>query len=100
MIGKSVDVPDYTTVNFTNKNLGKDYIHNLPEYPTLFDQLASSKYAFSTNYKNEPDRLYDHLVNTNNNRLFDYLIEVIQGTDGKIHHNYKMMKNLKKGDEI
>lgn len=100
MIGKSVDVPDYTTVNFTNKNLGKDYIHNLPEYPTLFDQLAGSKYAFSTNYKNEPDRLYDHLVNTNNNRLFDYLIEVIQGTDGKIHHNYKMMKNLKKGDEI
>lgn len=100
MIGKSVDVPDYTTVNFTNKNLGKDYIHNLPEYPTLFDQLAGSKYAFSTNYKDEPDRLYDHLVNTNNNRLFDYLIEVIQGTDGKIHHNYKMMKNLKKGDEI
>lgn len=100
MIGKSVDVPDYTTVNFTNKNLGKDYIHNLPEYPTLFDQLAGSKYAFSTNYKNEPDRLYDHLVNTNNNRLFDYLIEVIHGTDGKIHHNYKMMKNLKKGDEI
>lgn len=100
MIGKNVDVPDYTTVNFTNKNLGKDYIHNLPEYPTLFDQLAGSKYAFSTNYKDEPDRLYDHLVNTNNNRLFDYLIEVIQGTDGKIHHNYKMMKNLKKGDEI
>lgn len=100
IIGKSVDVPDYTTVNFTNKNLGKDYIHNLPEYPTLFDQLAGSKYAFSTNYKDEPDRLYDHLVNTNNNRLFDYLIEVIQGTDGKIHHNYKMMKNLKKGDEI
>nr|DAY81795.1 MAG TPA: hypothetical protein [Caudoviricetes sp.] len=99
MIGKSVDVPDYTTVNFTNKNLGKDYIHNLPEYPTLFDQLADSKYAFSTNYKNEPDRLYDHLVNTNNNRLFDYLIEVIKDNDGNIHHNYKIMKNITKGDK-
>lgn len=97
--GKSVDVPDYTTVNFTNKNLGKDYIHNLPEYPTLFDQLAGSKYAFSTNYKNEPDRLYDHLVNTNNNRLFDYLIEVIKDNDGNIHHNYKIMKNITKGDK-
>ena len=99
MIGKSVDVPDYTTVNFTNKNLGKDYIHNLPEYPTLFDQLAGSKYAFSTNYKDEPDRLYDHLVNTNNNRLFDYLIEVIKDNDGNIHHNYKIMKNITKGDK-
>lgn len=99
MIGKSVDVPDYTTVNFTNKNLNKDYLYNMPEYPTLFDQLAGSKYAFSTNYKNEPDRLYDHLVNTNNNRLFDYLIEVIKDNDGNVHHNYKMMKNITRGDK-
>ena len=99
MIGKSVDVPDYTIVNFTNKNLNKDYLYNMPEYPTLFDQLAGSKYAFSTNYKNEPDRLYDHLVNTNNNRLFDYLIEVIKDNDGNVHHNYKMMKNITRGDK-
>lgn len=99
IIGKSVDVPDYTTVNFTNKNLNKDYLYNMPEYPTLFDQLAGSKYAFSTNYKNEPDRLYDHLVNTNNNRLFDYLIEVIKDNDGNVHHNYKMMKNITRGDK-
>lgn len=99
IIGKSVDVPDYTTVNFTNKNLNKDYLYNMPEYPILFDQLAGSKYAFSTNYKNEPDRLYDHLVNTNNNRLFDYLIEVIKDNDGNVHHNYKMMKNITRGDK-
>ncbi|MBQ2396006.1 MAG: hypothetical protein II304_03030 [Bacteroidales bacterium] len=98
LIGNSVDVPGYTTVNFTNKNLGKDYPYNMPEYPTLLDDLANSKYAFSTNYNNETDRLYDHLVN-NKKGLYDYLIEVIKDNKGNIHHNYKMMKNINRGDK-
>ena len=98
LIGKSVDVPGYTTVNFTNKNLGKDYPYNMPEYPTLLEDLANSQYAFSTNYNKETDRLYDHLVN-NKKGLFDYLIEVIQDPEGNIHHNYKMMKNINRGDK-
>lgn len=99
MIGKSVNIPGYTDVTFTNKNLGEDYIHNMPQYPTLFDRLTNSKYHFSTNYKREPDRLYDHLLNTENDDLFDYLIEVIKEDDGTMHHNYKMMKNIKKGEK-
>lgn len=71
----------------------------MPEYPTLFDQLKGSNYAFSTNYKNEKDRIYDHFVNTNDNRLFDYLIEVIKDNEGDYHHNYKMMKNISRGDK-
>jgi hypothetical protein len=98
LIGNSVDVPGYTTVNFTNKNLGKDYPYNMPEYETLLDDLTKSKYAFSTNYNNEADRFYDHLV-SDRKGLFDYLIEVIQDTEGNIHHNYKMMKNINRGDK-
>lgn len=98
LIGNSVDVPGYTTVNFTNKNLGKDYPYNMPEYETLLDDLTKSKYAFSTNYNNEADRFYDHLVNDRKG-LFDYLIEVIQDPEGNIHHNYKMMKNINRGDK-
>lgn len=98
LVGKSVYIPNYTTVSFTRNNLGKDYSYNMPEYPTLFDQLKGSNYAFSTNYKNEKDRIYDHFVNTNDNRLFDYLIEVIKDNEGDYHHNYKMMKNISRGD--
>lgn len=98
LVGKSVDIPNYTTVSFTRNNLNKDYPYNMPEYPTLFDQLKGSNYAFSTNYKNEKDRIYDHFVNTNDNRLFDYLIEVIKDNEGDYHHNYKMMKNISRGD--
>lgn len=98
-MGKSVNIPGYTTVNFTNKNLMKDYPYNMPEYPNLFEQLMDSKYGFSTNYNKENDRLYDHLINNNNNRLFDYLIEVVKDNDGNIHHNYKMMKNITRGDK-
>lgn len=99
LVGKSVDIPNYTTVSFTRNNLGKDYSYNMSEYPTLFDQLKGSNYAFSTNYKNEKDRIYNHFVNTNDNRLFDYLIEVIKDNEGDYHHNYKMMKNISRGDK-
>ena len=98
-IGSSVDIPEYTTVYFTNANLGKDFIHNLPEYPNLLNNLQGSKYQFSTNYNNETDRLYDHLTKEDRNRLFDYLIEVVKDEEGKIHHNYKMMKNINRGDK-
>lgn len=98
LIGNSVDVPGYTTVNFTNKNLGKDYPYNMPEYPTLLEDLANSQYAFSTNYYKEADRLYDHLVNDKKG-LYDYIIEVIKDNEGNIHHNYKMMKNINRGDK-
>lgn len=98
LIGNSVDVPNYTTVNFTNKNFGEDYVYNMPEYKNLLDNLKNSQYQFSTNYKNEADRLYDHLTKEDKDRLFDYLIEVIQEPNGNIHHNYKMMKNITRGD--
>lgn len=97
--GTSVNIPGYTTVDFTRKNVGEDYPHNMPDYPTLKDYLPGAKYAFSTNYKRENDRLYDHLVNPENKAIVDYLTEVIQDTKGNILHNYKMMKNLSKGDK-
>lgn len=99
IIGKSVDVPGYGTVTFTNKNLGKDYPYNLPEYASLLDRLGHSSYAFSTNYYDEKDRLYDHLKYSDEKNLFDFLIEVIQDNKGDIHHNYKMMKDINKGDK-
>lgn len=77
----------------------KDYPYNMPEYPNLFEQLINSKYGFSTNYNKEKDRLYDHLTKEDRNRLFDYLIEVVKDEEGKIHHNYKMMKNINRGDK-
>ena len=98
LIGNSYDIPEYTTIKFTNKNLGEDYPHNMPNYPGLAEQLLGSKYVFSTNYKGETDRLYDHLINPND-KLKDYLIEVIQEPAGTLHHNYKMMKDLKFGDK-
>lgn len=98
LIGNSVDIPEYTTVDFTNANLGKDFLHNLPEYQTLLDDLQGAKYHFSTNYNDETDRLYDHLLNKTSKGLFDYLVEVVKDKENNIHHNYKMMKNLTKGD--
>lgn len=97
--GTSVNIPGYSTLNFTGKNIGKDYSHNKPEYRTLKDDLQGAKYQFSTNYEAEPDRLYDHLVNPEKVALIDYLSEVIQDSKDNILHNYKMMKNLSKGDK-
>lgn len=97
--GTSINIPGYTNVDFTSKNVGEDYPHNMPDYPTLEDVLPGAKYAFSTNYKRENDRLYDHLINPKNKAIMDYLTEVIQDTKGNILHNYKMMKNLSKGDK-
>ena len=97
--GTNINIPGYTTVDFTGKNVGEDYPHNMPDYPTLKDALSSAKYAFSTNYKRENDRLYDHLINPESKAIMDYLTEVIQDTKGNILHNYKMMKNLSKGDK-
>lgn len=97
-VNNSIDIPNYSQVDFTNKNVGKEHLYNFPDTPKIRDLLPDSKYAFSTNYDYEPDRLYDHMVNENNKNIYDYLIEVIQGNNNDLHHNYKMMKNINRGD--
>ena len=97
MIGEVAHNPIYGDIEITNKNLGKDYIHNLEVYPNLIEQLETAKYDpnLATNYKNELDRVYDHLLNSLNNSEYEYLIENIN-KQGK---RYKMMKNLTRGDK-
>lgn len=102
LTGDYVEMTNYPDVYFSDNNEGKDYLHNLQELPYVKDQLKDAKYAFSTTYKykDEPYKIYDHFSNTNNKNLFDYIIEVTKDTDGKtIHHNYKMMKNITRGDK-
>ncbi len=68
---------------------------NFEMYPYLREQLLKSRIGETTNYKNEVDRVYDHLYNTHNGNLYDYLIEKITDNKGNIIKNYKMMKKQK-----
>lgn len=97
LIGEVAHNPTYGDIEITNKNLGKDYIHNLEVYPNLIEQLESAKFNpnLTTNYKNELDRVYDYLLNRLNNSDYKYVIENISDSGKK----YKMMKNLTKGDK-
>lgn len=83
------NIKNYGQVTFGGKNKGKDFTYNMEQYPFLRKNLESAEYKYTTNYKNEPDRTYDHLQNTHNNKLYEYLIENIKDV-GK---RYKMIKN-------
>lgn len=98
-IGKDINIPQYPTARFSSKNLGKEYLHNLPRYEGLQNNLPNSQYRFTTNFNKEKDRLYDHLIDNNSDGLFDYLMEVIQDKNGNISHKYKMMKDIIRGDK-
>jgi uncharacterized protein (DUF3820 family) len=89
-------VNNYPNIKFNRLNFKKDYSHNLPNYENMPEQLYNSNYAFTTNYKNEKDRIYDHLLNVNGKDVKDFLSEVIPNAGKKSLHNYKMMKHLNK----
>lgn len=90
-----IEKEGYGIINFNRKNRGKDQTENFGVYPFLRQQLFKSRIGEATNYKNEPDRVYDHLYNTHNGNLYDYLIEKITDNQGNIIRNYKMMKKQK-----
>ena len=90
-----IEKEEYGRINFNRKNRGKDLTENFEVYPFLREQLQGSRLGETTNYKNEIDRVYDHLYNTHNGNLYDYLIEKITDNQGNIVKNYKMMKKQK-----
>lgn len=90
-----VNIKGYGTVTFSKHNRGKDKTINYEQYPFLRKNLeTSTKEDFSTNYNNEPDRIYDYFSNKHKGDLYYYIIENITGKGLK----YKMMKNKTKGE--
>lgn len=79
------NIKGYGEVTFSKHNKGKDKTADFLEYPFLRKNLEGSYKFNTTNYKNEPDRVYDYL--TNNKSLYDYVIENIANKGKK----YKMM---------
>lgn len=85
-----VNIKGYGKVEFGKHNRGKDLTQNMEQYPFLRKNLETGTLEpFSTNYKNETDRIYDYFSNTYKGDLYHYLIENIS-KNGK---RYKMMKN-------
>lgn len=82
----------YDKVYFGRKNKGKDLTINYLEYPFLRKKMSTSEKIKTTNYKNETDREYDYLRNTDNGDVYNYIIENIQSV-GK---RYKKMENKTK----
>ena len=89
-----VNIKNYGEVNFGSKNKGKDKTINMEQYPFLRKNLENAEYKYSSNYKNEPDRVYDYFENTHKNNLFEYLIENIKDRGFR----YKMMHNKTNGE--
>lgn len=82
-------------IEFGRTNKGKDSTFNMERYPFLRKNLSDSVEKLPpTNTKNEPDRVYRYLENTDNGSLYNYLIEDIENV-GK---RYKMMKNKTLGE--
>lgn len=89
-----VNIKNYGQITFGSKNKGKDKTANMEQYPFLRKNLENADYVYSSNYKNEPDRMYDYFENTHNNNLFEYLIENIKDRGLR----YKMMHNKTNGE--
>ena len=90
-----INIENYGTVHFGRHNKGKDKIINYEQYPFLRKNLKNAKKEdFSTNYKNENDRIYDYFSNEHKGNLYHYLIENIENKGLR----YKMMKNKTKGE--
>lgn len=87
-------IKNYGEVTFSRKNRGKDLTENYLEYPFLRKKLENSNKIKTTNYKNESDRKYDYLKNSDNGDVYNYVIENIDNV-GK---RYKMMHNKTKGE--